>query len=187
MLPSFLFCSLVAIVLGRILYAEAVMRRLYRCDWKELLGKLEAIPHAEISRLGDDYLNPRSNQIEIEPNDIWTAIGGLEGVRRMRRNARILIALAAHAQRWNFTESVIVMERMRRDAMHLQRATLQITLRTFLHLGSLRVPFHLHESAGSYYLMTKRLMTLYQNSHSGLYPRLVLALQGLNPQTTPAA
>ena len=140
----------------------------------------------EVARIGDDYLNPRSNQIEIEPADIWTAIGGLEGVRRMRRNARVLIALAAHAQRWNFTESVIVMERMRRDAIQLQRATLQITLRTFLHLGRLRVPFHLHESAGAYYLMTKRLTTLYQNSHSGLYPRLVLALQQTNSQTSAA-
>jgi hypothetical protein len=186
MLPSFLFCSLVALMLGRILYADAVMRRLLRCDWNELIGKLERIPQTEVSRIGEDYLNPRSNQIEIEPADIWTAIGGLEGVRRMRRNARILIALAAHAQRWNFTESVIVMERMRRDAMQLQRATLQITLRTFLHLGCLRVPFHLHESAGAYYLMTKRLTTLYQNSHSGLYPRLVLALQQTNSQTSAA-
>jgi len=187
MLPSFLFCSFVVIVLGRIVYTDAVMRRLLRCDWNELIGKLETIPQMEVARIGDDYLNPRSNQIEIEPADIWTAIGGLEGVRRMRRNARVLIALAAHAQRWNFTESVIVMERMRRDAMQLQRATLQITLRTCLHLGSLRVPFHLHESTSSYYLMTKRLLTLYQNSHSGLYPRLVVALQGTNPQTTTAA
>jgi hypothetical protein len=186
MLPSIFFCSFIVIILGRVLYSEAAMRRLYRCDWNELIGKLEAIPQAEVARLGDDYLNPGPNQIQFEPADIWTALGGLEGIHRMRRNARILVALAGHAQRWNFTESVIVTERMRRDALMLQRATLQVTLRTALHIGRMRVPFHLHESAGAYHLMTKRLVTLYKNSHSGLYPRLVVALDRTNPQISAA-
>jgi hypothetical protein len=94
----------------------------------------------------------------------------------MRRNARIMIALAAYAQRWNFTESVIVKERMQQDALRLQRATLQVILRTVFrtsrNAGVLpgRAVFYLHDSVGAYHLMTKRLLTLYRTSHAGLYP-----------------
>jgi hypothetical protein len=100
----------------------------------------------------------------------------------MRRNAGILIALAAYAQRWNFTESVIVKERMRQDALHLQRATLQMILRTVFRTSrDAGVPpgrcvFYLHDSVGAYHLMTKRLLVLYRTSHAGLYLRLAEVL-----------
>ncbi|MGA7317634.1 MAG: hypothetical protein WBX22_27115 [Silvibacterium sp.] len=100
----------------------------------------------------------------------------------MRRNARILIALAAFARRWNFTESVIVKERMRQDALHLQRATLQVILRTVFRASrNAGVPpghgvFYLHDAVGAYHLMTKRLLALYRTSHAGLYPRLAEVL-----------
>jgi hypothetical protein len=94
----------------------------------------------------------------------------------MRRNARVLIALAAYAERWNLTESVIVRERMRRDALHLQIATLQISARLFLGIGRIRFAFYLQESAASYHLMTKRLLALYQTSNSALYLQLASAL-----------
>ena len=86
--------------------------------------------------------------------------------------------MAAYAQRWNFTESVIVKERMRQDALHLQRATMQVILRmavrTSRDAGVLpgRGVFYLHDSVGAYHLMTKRLLALYRTSHAGLYPGL---------------
>ena len=49
-------------------------------------------------------------------------------------------------------------------------------VRTMLHVGQLRLAFHLHESVGAYHLMTKRLLALYEHSHAGLYPRLVQVL-----------
>ena len=47
-------------------------------------------------------------------------LGGREGLRRMRENAKLMLILAAHAQQWNFDEGVIVTERMRRDAVRLR-------------------------------------------------------------------
>jgi len=52
-----------------------------------------------------------------------------------------------------------------------------------LHIGQMRAPFHLQQSVASYHLMTKRLLVLYQNSHAGLYPRLVFALGNVIPDT----
>jgi hypothetical protein len=176
MLPALVLCVVMLIFVARMGYLHISATRLNQCDWNDLFKKLEAVPKLAVAQVGDEYLNPPQNQIGTEPMDIWLGLGGIEGIRRMRRNARILIALAAYAERWNFTESVIVRERMRRDALQLRRAIFQITVRRLLHIGQLRVPFHLLESVAAYHLMTKRLLMLYQNSHAGLYPRLAQAL-----------
>jgi len=176
MLPPLVLCTVTLVVLGRIYYQHRLARRLDQCDWNDLCRKIEEIPLRALAQVGQEYLNPRPHQIAIEPWDIWIGLGGLEGIRRMRRNARVLIALAAYAERWNFTESVIVRERMRRDALHLQIATLQISARLFLGIGRIRFAFYLQESAASYHLMTKRLLALYQTSNSALYLQLASAL-----------
>ena len=187
MLPALVLCALAATLLGRIYYSNRRARQLYRCDWNDLFQRIELIPGIAVARIADEYLNPKPHQLGSEPVDIWLGLGGLEGIRCMRRNARILIALASYAQRWNFTESVIVAERMRRDALHLQMATFQVLVRSALGLGRLRVAFHLHESVAAYHLMTKRLLALYQTSHAGLYPRLVEVLGDGRSGTTIAS
>lgn len=176
MLAAILLSLVAAVLLGGLCFQHTVTRGLSRCEWSDLLSQLASVPTAPVSRVADEYLNPQPNQLGTEPIDIWAAIGGLEGTRRMRRNARVLVALAAYAERWNYTEGVIVAERMRHDALQLRRATFQITMRTALHTGNLRIPFYMHEAAVSYHLMTQRLLALYQTSHAGLYPRLAEAL-----------
>src|SRR5258708_6639174 len=139
-------CAAILILASRGFYRRSVMSRLYKCDWNELCRQLEPIPKVTVAQIGEEYLNPRANQLGPEPVDIWLDLGGLEGLHRMRRNARILIALAAYAENWNFTESVIVKERMRQDARHLNNATYQVTARLLLQVGQVRLAFHLQES-----------------------------------------
>lgn len=182
MLPALTLCAVTAVVLGRIYYQTRTARRLYDCDWNHLLLKLEVVPTAAVVHLADEYLNPRPHQIATEPVDIWYRLGGLQGIRKMRRNARILLALAAYAERWNYTESVIVAERMRRDSIQLRRSVFQITIRTYFRVGRVRLPFHLLESVAAYHLMTRRLLALYQTSHAGLYPRLAEVLSSAPSQ-----
>lgn len=176
MVPPLVVFTVTLVVLVRIYYQRRLARRLVQCNWKDLCEKIEEIPHLVLAQVGQEYLNPRPHQITTEPWDIWIGLGGFEGIRRMRRNAQVLIALAAYAERWNFTESVIVKERMRRDALHLRMATLQIAARLFLGIGRIRMAFYVHESVASYHLMTKRLLALYQTSHSALYPQLASTL-----------
>src|ERR1700752_1909506 len=183
MLPATLvFSCIIGVLFSRYFYRHLAAWQLYQRDWNDLLTKLQPISAVAVTAIGDEYLNPTPHQLGAQPVDIWRSLGGLEGIRRMRSNARILIALAAYAQRWNFTESVIVKERMRQDAVHLQRATLQVILRTVFRAsrdaGVLpgRGVFYLHDSVGAYHLMTKRLLVLYGTSHAGLYPRLAEVL-----------
>jgi len=154
--------------------------RIDRRSWQDLVSQLKKIEFERVTSVARDYLEPKEGQISLEPTDMWLMLGGREGLRRMRDNARLMLLLAAHAQQWNFDEGVIVTERMRRDAIRLRQAirSIEVTL-TFhavLRRSSTLIPFHLHEAASSYYLMRQRLLALYHTSHAGLYPVLAQVL-----------
>jgi hypothetical protein len=144
------------------------------------VSQLKRIEFERVTSVARDYLEPKGGQISLEPTDMWLMLGGREGLRRMRDNARLMLVLAAHAQRWNFDEGVIVTERMRRDAIRLRasirRIEFALTFHIFLRRSATLIPFHLHEAASSYYLMRQRLLALYQTSHAGLYPVLAEVL-----------
>lgn len=164
-------------VLGPIAYflASRKKKALAAVGWEQLIEKLESVPIEGIVRVANDYLQPRKGQLGIQTDELWSLVGEEEGLRRMEANAEVLIALAAFASQWNFEESVIVAERMRRDGMTLRRAVRKIELG--LAFGNKTTgPFDVQEAASAYWLMRERLLALYQTSHAGRYPRLVVAL-----------
>ncbi len=175
---------LLGLVVGGLLTAALKSQlsalRVDRRSWQDLVSQLKRIEFDRVSSVARDYLDPREGQITLEPTDMWLMLGGREGLRRMRDNAQLMLLLAAHAQRWNFDEGVIVTERIRRDALQLRRAVRHIefalAFHTVMRRSSTFIPFHLHEAASAYYLMRQRLLALYQTSHAGLYPRLAEVL-----------
>jgi hypothetical protein len=179
-LAFLLLGAVVGLLLGVAIRSQYLAMRVDQRSWEELVAALEPVDFGQISSVALDYLDPREGQITLEPRDLWLRLGGKEGLRRMRQNARLMLLLAAHAQRWNFDEGVIVTERMRREALYLQRAVRRVEMalrfHTVLRHSATLIPFHLHEAASAYYLMRQRLLALYQTSHSGLYPRLAEVL-----------
>ena len=155
---------------------RAKASRLARLSWDDLLAELEPVSIAGISTVALDYLKPSKGQLQIETAELWTLIGGEDGLRRMYANAQILIALAGYAARWNATESVVVAERMRRDGVTLRRATLRLSMGLLDGRGDVLGPFNVQEAASAYYLMRERLLALYETSHVGRYPSLAAAL-----------
>lgn len=150
--------------------------KLASCTWDELLAQVQPVKADGVMTVALNHLVPTKDQMELEPETMWNLLGGLEGLLRMRENGRILIALAAYVERWNFDEGVIIAERMRRDGLQLRRAVFHVMLETFLGRRAIRIPFYLLEAASSYYLMKQRLLALYEMNHAGLYPRLAEAL-----------
>jgi hypothetical protein len=179
-LAYLLLGAVVGILITAAVRTQTSALRVDRRSWTDLVSELKRIEFDHVSSVARDFLEPREGQITLEPTDMWLMLGGREGLRRMRENSRLMLLLAAHAQRWNFDEGVIVTERMRRDALRLRRAVQHIEFALMFHSvvrrsGTL-IPFHLHEAASAYYLMRQRLLALYQTSHSGLYPRLAEVL-----------
>jgi hypothetical protein len=168
------------ILLGALCFLMVQLLRQRQRSWHEIVAGLQPLNTEELSAVAVDYLTPHRDQIGLEPEAIWDSIGGYKGLRMMRENAEVMLALAACAQQWNFTEAVIVTERMRLDAALLRRAVRRVEFgllpsRLVRHYR-LTLPLHAQEASSAYYLMRQRLLCLYQTSHAGLYPTLAESL-----------
>lgn len=174
--PIFLLLIFLVLLAGGLISLQIRAHRQRSTTWEELVSRMQPMHARGLEIVALDNLQPKANQLRLEPEHLWGLIGGMEGLRRMRKNADLLIALAAYVQRWNFEEGVIVSERMRHDAVQLKRAIFRIRFEMLVQRSQLRTPFYIQQAAASYYLMTKRLLALYETSHAGLLPRLAQAL-----------
>jgi hypothetical protein len=172
-----------AVICGLAIWVVAdrlAARRIAKLAWHDLVASLYHLDMVELSAIAVDYLTPRRNQIDMEPQEIWEFLGGYQGLKKMRENAEIMLALAAYAQRWNFDEAVIVTERMRLDAASLRRAVIRVELGLIpfrlLRRFQIKLPLHAQEASSAYYLMRERLLALYETSHAGRYMALAKAL-----------
>jgi hypothetical protein len=172
----FIFVALSLIVTSALICVQAKARRLAGADWNTLVARIQPVPFEALEKVALDNLQPRGRQLQLEANEIWELVGGLEGLKRMNQNADLMIQLAAYVRVWNFDEAVIVAERIRQDAIILKRALHQIKLQRVFRSYRLRVPFYAHQGATAYYLMTRRILALYETNQYILYPRLAAAL-----------
>jgi hypothetical protein len=172
----FLFLALSVGLSATGIYTCLRARRFSGSDWESLIAQIQPVPFAGIESVALEHLQPNDRQLHLGPDEMWELVGGLDGLRRMRRNANLIIQLAAYVQRWNFEESVIVAERIRHDAIILKRALFRIQLQILFSFYKLRVPFYVPQAAASYYLMTRRVLALYQTNQFVLFPRLAEVL-----------
>jgi hypothetical protein len=159
-----------------VLFIQRRAHNLRSADWDALLAGIQPMHMRGLELVALDHLTPERRQLKLEPAEIWGLVGGTEGLRRMEHNADLIIALAAYVRRWNYEESVIVAERIRHDAVQMKRALRRIRWAGFVTRSQIRVPFYIHQAAAAYYLMTKRLLNLYEANQYLLYPRLAEAL-----------
>jgi len=164
--------AFILLIIVAFAYSHAKSNRLRAAVWEDLVTAIEPIHSRGLEIVALDHMNPRGNQIRLEPEDLWGLVGGLEGLRRMQHNADLIIALAAYVQRWNYDQSVIVAERIRHDSIQMKRALFRIKWNVYVRRSQLRIPFYIHQAASSYYLMTKRVLALYESNQYMLYPKL---------------
>lgn len=172
----FAFLVFGAFCLAGLAVVQVRARKLRSTDWDSLVSSIQPIHFRGLEIVALDHLQPHGHQLQLEPDDMWQLVGGVEGLKRMQHNADLIIALAAHVRVWNFDEAIIVSERIRHDSILLKRALFRIRLQMMFSQRHLGVSFYLHQAASSYYLMTKRVLALYQTSQFVLYPRLAEAL-----------
>lgn len=179
-LSYLVFGALICGIAGTILIDWWASRKNSQRDWHDLVAGLHHVDFKGVSTVAVDYLTPHRGQIDMEPDQIWKSLGGYEGLKQMRENAEIMLALAAYAQQWNFEEAVIVTERMRHDAASLRRAVRRVEYglipARLLRRFRFTLPLHAQEACSAYYLMRQRLLSLYETSHECRYPALAASL-----------
>ena len=173
------FSLLFAIALGGLGYFAYVghqRRKLFAQSWDSILSRMEGVHLAGLQEIAEAYLKPTKNQLRIEPVEMWTTVGGLTGLQKMRQNSETMLQLALYAERWNAESGRVVSEMIRRDALRLKKAVIKIELAMIYPYGMVYAAFSLQEAISSYCLMRERLLGLYEVAHDGLLPRLRAAL-----------
>lgn len=159
-----------------IVYIQIQQHKLRSAQWEDIVSQIQPMHEQALAMVAKDHLDPKGRELRLEPDDIWQLLGGREGLKRMRKNADLFVNLAAYVQRWNFEEAVVVAERIRQDSVIVKRAIFRIRLHMLLRASSPRIPFHVQQAAASYYLMTQRLLALYETCQYVRYPALVAAM-----------
>lgn len=149
-------------------------------NWKSLVGKLQMVDNKAVAAVAHDYLTPSEGLFVLQPVQIWKAVGGYDGLSKMRDNAQIMLELAAFVRETDFDSSVIVAERMRREEVLVRESVRRLELAQFTYVAFSKLTpsavFDVQQAAAFYYLMRERLFALYKASLEGLYPALSQAV-----------
>jgi hypothetical protein len=146
-------------------------------EWEELFAKLTWIDRNKIAEVALDMVDETGQQkttedaVNLEPAQLWSLIGGLEGLEVLERNSEVLIELAFYVQK-SYPEALEIAERLRLDARELKWHVAR--LRGAAQKGNLEVsfPFYAQRAVVRYYLMTRRVLSLYEAANFAMLAQL---------------
>jgi hypothetical protein len=156
-------------------------RRPSPATFEDLFAQLKWIDRNNIAQVALDLVDPSGRPkvdeaaATMEPSQLWNLIGGLEGLEILERNSEVLIALAFYVQQW-FPEALPIAERLRLDARELKWHVSR--LQASAQKGNLQIsfPFYAQRAAVAYYLMTRRVLGLYEAANFSMLADLQRAL-----------
>jgi len=136
-------------------------------DWENLLKRLTHVDRSSIAEVALDIIDESGQQRKdegsaiLEPPQIWKLLGGMEGIEALEANCAVLIDLAFYLQQW-YPEALVVAEQLRLGAREIEWQVGR--LRGAAETGKLKSAFSMYAqpAAAAYYLMTRRLLDLYQ-------------------------
>jgi hypothetical protein len=181
----FHFVAAIGIFLGVLLsiagYYYLRRRRSPAAGWEQLLASLTWIDRNNIALVALDLVDESGRPKEsheaatLEPVQLWELVGGLKGLEVLERNSEVLIELACYVQQW-YPEALVVAERLRLDARELKWHVGR--LKGAAQKGNLQVsfPFYAQRAVVTYYLMTRRLLGLYEAGNFSMLADLQRAL-----------
>jgi hypothetical protein len=162
-------------------YSLRRARRSSRRDWESLLKRLTAVNRGSISEVALDIIDESGQQrrdegsAALDSGQVWKLVGGLEGLEVLEANCAVLIDLAFYVQQW-YPEALAVAEQLRLSAKeiewHVER------LRGAQKTGKLEsaFPMYAQRAVATYYLMTRRVLALYEQGNLAMLADLEKAL-----------
>ena len=147
-------------------------------DWDSLLSRLTTVDRSSIAEVALDIIDESGQQRKdedcaiLEPPEIWKLLGGIEGLEALEANTAVLIDLAFYFQQ-RYPEALVVAEQLRLSAREIEWQVKR--LKGAAQTGKLEhaFPMYAQRAAAAYYLMTQRLLDLYEQGD----PPMLAALQ----------
>jgi hypothetical protein len=134
---------------------------------EKLLGRLSAVNRENVALIAlslvDEFGQRRGD--ECDPNldeaQIWSMIGGIKGLESLERNCAVLVELVFYVQQWH-PEALAIAEQLRLNAREIEWHIGM--LKSAAKVGRAEKAFsqHAEEVAVIYYVMTRRVLALYE-------------------------
>jgi hypothetical protein len=145
------------------------LRKSARTGWEDLLNRLIVIDHNGVDTVALDAIEPsgrrRTDRLarELEPDEIWMRLGGLDGVKRLESNSRVLVEMASYLQR-SYPDAAAVAEELRLQAKELELYVGRLGMAGEQGSLEFHIPTYAQNAAIAYYLMEQRLQALCQQA-----------------------
>jgi hypothetical protein len=150
-------------------------------NWERLLKRLTAVDRSSIAEVALDIIDESGQKRQdeasaiLEPSQIWKLVGGLKGLEVIEANCAVLVDLAFYVQQW-YPEAVVVAEQLRLSAREIEWQVGR--LKSAQETGKLEsaFPMYAQPAVAAYYLMTRRVLALYEEGNLAMLADLRNAL-----------
>jgi hypothetical protein len=164
-LATILLLALLGILLQHYLRA----RRRAQASWDDLLKQLRWVDRDKLARIALDVIDESGGRSQtegsfsLEPPEIWSLLGGLDGLEVLEHNCQVLVELAAYVQKW-YPEALVVAEQLRLNAREIEWHVGR--LKGAAQTGNIQSAFadYAQRAAAIYYLMTRHVLNLYEQA-----------------------
>jgi len=158
--------ALVGILLRHYLRARTAAQ----ATWDDLLKRLTWVDRDKIATIAMDIIDESGERrqgesaFSLEPSAIWSLLGGLDGLEVLERNCQVLVELAAYVQK-QYPEALPVAEQLRLNAREIEWHVGR--LKGAAQTGNLQSSFgnYAQRAVVTYYLMTRRVLELYDQTN----------------------
>jgi hypothetical protein len=159
---------LTLLTIGVYYYLRQRQRRLYPYGkWETLLRRLSAVNKEQIAMVARDLVDETGqkrtdeDELDLDPTQVWELVGGMKGLLILERNCAVLVDLVFYVQQW-YPEALAITEQMRQNAREIEWHISR--LKGAEKNGRLDEAFadYAQRAVATYYVMTRRVLTVYQ-------------------------
>jgi hypothetical protein len=173
-IPTIYFVGVLAVFMAILIASGAYYYLRYRRsrkfpygNFESLLKKLSSVDRDNVALIARDLIDEsgqrRTNEddLDLDPSQIWPLIGGLKGLEVLERNCAVLVDLVFYVQQW-YPEALVLAEQLRLNAREIEWHVSR--LKGAEKTGKLESSFadNAQRAVATYYLMTRRVLALYE-------------------------
>jgi hypothetical protein len=171
----------VAILVAIAALSFARARRKSRGTWEEILARLIPIDRQHLEEVALDVIDPSGQRRKddssatLEATEIWTLVGGWKGIEALENNCAVLIDLAFYVQQW-YPEALGVSEELRLRAREIEWQISRLKIAQTTGKLESTIPMYAQQAVATYYLMTRRVLALYEQGNISMLAELQRSL-----------
>ena len=138
-----------------------------KAQWEQLIARYRFVDRDSIQQVAFDQIDAsgwlRNDEAarRLNSSEIWKLIGGMQGLEVLEKNCAVLIDMACYLQRW-YPEAMTTAEQLRKNAEEIRWHVGRLKGALIPEKVSSEFADYARPAIASYYLMTRRVLALYE-------------------------